>query len=248
MAATVIDTSAVIVTVTQAGGAQPIETGTLIFDPTPTDLFNGQISLGDLAERRLHADRDRHAAPAGRSEAAHGRLRRRQRTRRSSSSRRCSAGTTRTASWSRSSPPIRGLTGQRRRDHRRHAGHAHAPSADPARHVYRGIFDFNGPNPPLVGEQLLIVTVDSNTGRRTEVRVVFDIDNDGPDDHDDHRRRRARSSATSCSSRRRSSTRADVLDSSVIAVIGDERRPLFELPLKPAGGRRLQPLLRHRAS
>jgi hypothetical protein len=100
---------------------------------------------------------------------------------------------------------------------------------------YRGTIDFDAQMPPLFGHQLLTVTVINNDGQKVEVQRIFTIDNDGP-------------SITSTVPvpgqmaggiillAANISDPAGIIDSSVIAVIGDDTStPLFEIPLKPRG-------------
>jgi hypothetical protein len=101
--------------------------------------------------------------------------------------------------------------------------------------TFRGTIDFDDQEPPLFGAQLLTVAVENVYGHRAEVQIIFFVDNEGP-------------TITSTQPAPGeivgsivliSATIGDnagVLDSSVIAVIGDETgTPLFELPLKPSG-------------
>ena len=46
--------------------------------------------------------------------------------------------------------------------------------------TYRGTIDFDAQDPPLFGPQLLTVAVTNVNGRRTEVQLIFIIDNEGP--------------------------------------------------------------------
>ena len=115
-----------------------------------------------------------------------------------------------------------------------------SPVGDPANHLFRGMIDLRDPMPPmilprLVDEQLLTVWATNGNGKRIDLHVVFVIDEEGPSitlttptpgqivgDI-------ARISATI-------EDPAGVLDSSVIAVIGDDTRPaLFNIQLKPDG-------------
>jgi hypothetical protein len=45
---------------------------------------------------------------------------------------------------------------------------------------YRATVDFTQASPPLMGEQLFIVSAENGNGARTEVRFVFVVDNEGP--------------------------------------------------------------------
>ena len=102
--------------------------------------------------------------------------------------------------------------------------------------TYRGTINFDSADPPLFGPQLLTVAVTNVNGRRTEVQLIFIIDNEGP-------------TITSTLPvpgqiaggivliSAKVDDLAGILDSSVVAVIADETgTPLFELPMKPAGG------------
>src|SRR5206468_2216878 len=46
--------------------------------------------------------------------------------------------------------------------------------------TYRGTINFDSQDPPLFGPQLLTVAVANVNGRRTEVQLIFIIDNEGP--------------------------------------------------------------------
>ena len=115
------------------------------------------------------------------------------------------------------------------------------PVGDPANHVYRGMIDLRDPMPPmilppLVNEQLLTVWATNANGKRTEQHLVFFIDEEGP--------------VISLTSPAPGQIVGDimfitarvldpsgVLDSSVIAVIGDDTKPaIFNIQLKPDGG------------
>jgi hypothetical protein len=114
------------------------------------------------------------------------------------------------------------------------------PVGDPANHVYRGMIDLRDPVPgmllpPLVNEQLLTVWATNGNMKRTEQHLVFFIDEEGPV-----------ISMTSPVSGQivgdimvlsaRVLDPSGVLDSSVIAVIGDDTRPaIFSIQLKPNG-------------
>jgi hypothetical protein len=101
--------------------------------------------------------------------------------------------------------------------------------------TYRFTIDFNSYDPPLVGDQLLIVSATDSMGQRTEIRLVFNIDNTGP-------------TITMTTPKPEDivggiwlfsaviQDPAGLLDSSVIAVISDDTStPAFELALKPIG-------------
>ncbi len=100
---------------------------------------------------------------------------------------------------------------------------------------YRGTVVFNAYSPPLTGGQLLDIKATNVTGVTTDVQVLFDIDTQGPT-----------ITGTNPSPGEVvggivpiSATIADdsgVLDSSVVAIIGDQDTPVFELPLHPNGG------------
>ena len=102
--------------------------------------------------------------------------------------------------------------------------------------TFRGSIDFDAQDPPLFGDQLLTVAAINANGKRTEVQLVFFIDNNGP----------LITGTTPVPGEIIGQVivisaivtdNAGVLDSSVIAIIGDETgTPLFELPLKPRGG------------
>jgi hypothetical protein len=101
--------------------------------------------------------------------------------------------------------------------------------------TYRWTVDFDAQMPPLFGDQLLAVAVTNVNGKRTEIQIVFTIDNDGPSITStrpipgDIAGRIVDISAVITDN-------AGVLDASVIAVIGDETgTPVFQLPLKSRG-------------
>ena len=114
------------------------------------------------------------------------------------------------------------------------------PVGDPANHLYRGMIDLRNPMPPmilppLVDKQLLAVWATNGNGKRIDLHIVFVIDEDGPT-----------ITATTPTPGEivgdivRISAVIDdpsgVLDSSVIAVVGDDTRPaLFNIQLKPDG-------------
>jgi hypothetical protein len=111
---------------------------------------------------------------------------------------------------------------------------------DASNHLYRGMIDLHDPMPPmilppLVDQQLLTVWATNGNGKRIDLHLVFVIDEEGP-------------TITATTPRpgeivgdivRISATIEDpsgVLDSSVIAVVGDDTRPaLFNIQLKPDG-------------
>jgi len=102
--------------------------------------------------------------------------------------------------------------------------------------TYRGTIDFDAQDPPLFGPQLLTVSVTNINGRRTEVQLIFIIDNEGPTITNTTPVPGQMASGIVLISATVNDT-AGILDSSVIAVIADETgTPLFELPMKPAGG------------
>lgn len=112
--------------------------------------------------------------------------------------------------------------------------------SDPDNHTYRGMINLRDPMPPmilppLVEEQLLTVWATNGNGKRSEIHLVFSIDEEGP-------------TITLTSPKageivgdimRISANVTDpsgVLDSSVIAVIGDDTTPAkFSVQLKPDG-------------
>jgi hypothetical protein len=101
--------------------------------------------------------------------------------------------------------------------------------------VFRGTIDFDAQDPPLFGDQLLTAEATNVNGKRTEVQVIFTIDNDGPVISNT---RPAPGDMTGgiVAISAQVTDNAGVLDSSVIAVIADETgTPKFELQLKPAG-------------
>ena len=114
------------------------------------------------------------------------------------------------------------------------------PLADPP-NTYRGMLDLDDPQPPmvlpeLINEQLLTVWATNANGKRVERHLIFTIDKRGPQITQTTPTpgqilgNVIRISATV-------TDEAAVLDSSVIAVIGDDTRPaLFNVSLKPEGG------------
>ncbi len=102
--------------------------------------------------------------------------------------------------------------------------------------TYRGTIDFDAQAPPLFGAQLLTVAVTNVNGRRTEVQLIFIIDNEGPTITSTLPVPGQVAAGIVLISAKVDDP-AGILDSSVIAVIADETgTPLFELPMKPAGG------------
>jgi hypothetical protein len=99
---------------------------------------------------------------------------------------------------------------------------------------YRGTVDFSSYSPPLTGMQLLDVKATNANGVTTDVQVLFDIDNTGPTITMTNPEPgevvggvvNVQATVTDDSG---------VLDSSVIAIIGDQNTPVFELPLAPQG-------------
>jgi hypothetical protein len=101
--------------------------------------------------------------------------------------------------------------------------------------TYRGTIDFDAQDPPLFGSQLLTVAVTNVNGRRTEVQLIFFIDNEGPTITSTLPVPGQVAAGIVVISAKVDDP-AGILDSSVIAVIADETgTPLFELPMKPAG-------------
>ena len=101
---------------------------------------------------------------------------------------------------------------------------------------YQGSVDFRGFDPPLRGDQLLAVTARNANGTRTLTTVMFVVDNDGPTIvpmsplASDVVGRVIQVSANITDD-------AGVVDSSVIAVIGDAAgNAKFQLDLLPHGG------------
>jgi len=115
-----------------------------------------------------------------------------------------------------------------------------SPVGDPADNIYRGMIDLNDPMPgtivpPLQNEQLLTVWASNANHKRVDVHLVFVVDDEGPSITmttpvpGDVVGNIIRISANV-------DDPAGVLDSSVIAVIGDDTTPaLFSITLKPDG-------------
>ena len=101
--------------------------------------------------------------------------------------------------------------------------------------TYRGTIDFDTQVPPLSGDQLLTVVAVNNSGQRTQVQVIFVIDNDGPViENTTPTPGQIVGGIVQISAK--VTDNAGVLDSSVIAVIGDDTStPLFKLELAPQG-------------
>lgn len=99
---------------------------------------------------------------------------------------------------------------------------------------YQGTVDFRGYDPPLRGEQLLSVIAKNDNGTRTVATARFIVDEDGP----------VIDSTTPGPSdvvgrvielRAHVSDDAGVVDSSVVALIGDQTTPMFRLNLIARG-------------
>jgi hypothetical protein len=101
--------------------------------------------------------------------------------------------------------------------------------------TFRATVDFNSYHPPLVGDQLLIISATDNMNQTSEIRLVFNVDNTGP-------------TITMTTPKAEDivggivlfsaliQDPAGVLASSVIAVIGDDTSSAaFELALQPIG-------------
>jgi hypothetical protein len=101
-------------------------------------------------------------------------------------------------------------------------------------HGYQGSVDFRGYAPPLNGEQLLTVAAKNANGTRTVATTSFVVDNDGPTID-------ATFPVASdvvgrvIDVRAHITDDAGVVDSSVIALIGDQTTPQFKLNLMPRG-------------
>ncbi len=101
--------------------------------------------------------------------------------------------------------------------------------------TFRGTLDVDMQDPPLFGPQLLTVEATNANGKRREVQLIFIIDNTGPV-ITDTTPSPGQMSGGIVEISARVVDNAGVLDSSVIAVIGDDTSsPKFEIPLKPAG-------------
>lgn len=112
--------------------------------------------------------------------------------------------------------------------------------SDPDNHTYRGMINLRDPMPPmilppLVDEQLLTVWATNGNGKRSEIHLVFTIDEEGPT----ITLTKPAAGEIVGDIMRISATVTDpsgVLDSSVIAVIGDDTTPAkFSVQLKPDG-------------
>jgi hypothetical protein len=111
--------------------------------------------------------------------------------------------------------------------------------------TFRGTIDFDMPmlpngtlEPALFGDQLLTVVATNINGRRTEVQVIFTIDNEGPTiTKTNPAPGQIVGGIVEISATLQDN--AGILDASVIAVISDDtdttKTPLFEIQLKPLG-------------
>ena len=97
---------------------------------------------------------------------------------------------------------------------------------------YRGTVEFGKYSPPLTGLQLLDIRATNANGVTTDVQVLFTIDDTGP----------SITKTTPLAGQVVGGVvlisavitdESDVLNSSVIAIIGDQNTPVFELPLPP---------------
>ena len=94
--------------------------------------------------------------------------------------------------------------------------------------TYRWTVDFDAQMPPLFGDQLLAVAVTNVNGKRTETQIIFTIDDDGPAITSTHPIPGDIGGGIVDISAVITDN-AGVLDSSVIAVIGDETgTPIFK--------------------
>jgi hypothetical protein len=225
-----VDGTSIRATVTRQGGTETLEAGQLVLDSA--DSYSGRVSLGDL-----QSDSYKLTVTARSSGGAVGV---------DSLDFRIDAG-----------PVIIITSPQEGRSYKRTLtvevvatdpfGLMGAPTAmvgsvpvtlDPSGvdNTFRGTIDFDAQDPPLFGDQLLTVAAVNANGKRTEVQLVFFIDNKGPSITDTHPRPGEIIGPVIVVSANINDP-AGVLESSVIAVIGDETgTPLFELPLKPRGG------------
>jgi hypothetical protein len=115
------------------------------------------------------------------------------------------------------------------------AGRPVTLSAGGTANSYQGTVDFRGYDPPLRGEQLLSVSAKNANGTRSVTTARFIVDEDGP----------TIDSTTPGPSdvvgrvielRAHITDDAGVIDSSVVALIGDQTTPAFRLNLVPHGG------------
>ena len=108
--------------------------------------------------------------------------------------------------------------------------------------TYRGTITFADQMPPLFGDQLVTVIATNKNGRHTQVQVIFTIDNDGPTITKTFPVP-GQISGGIIPIAATINDNAGVLDSSVIAVIGDDTSstvgssmsPEFVVPLAPTG-------------
>ena len=100
---------------------------------------------------------------------------------------------------------------------------------------YQGTVDFRAYDPPLSGDQLLTVAAKNANGTRTVATAMFVVDNDGPTiDHTSPNPSDVVGRVIDV--RAHVVDAAGVLDSSVIALIGDQTAPQFKLNLVARGG------------
>ena len=225
-----VDGTTVKSVVTKRGGGEALESGKLVFDMA--DVYTGRVSLGQLpsgsytltvsaqssggAIGNAHLDFDIDAGPSITINApVEGKSYKRMLTIEVVVTDPFGLSGSPTATIGTVAVPLDGNTGV----------------AD----TYRGTIDFDAQMPPLFGNQLLTVDAVNAHGKRTEVQLIFVIDNDGPIITQTHPVPGeivggiVQIAATIVDN-------AGILDSSVVAVIGDEAgTPLFELPLKPFG-------------
>ncbi|MBC8132518.1 MAG: hypothetical protein H7X95_06020, partial [Deltaproteobacteria bacterium] len=99
---------------------------------------------------------------------------------------------------------------------------------------YQASVDFRGYEPPLRGEQLLTVAAKNANGTRTVATTSFVVDESGPV-IDDTSPGPADVVGRVIEVRAHVSDDAGIVDSSVIALIGDQTTPQFKLNLLPRG-------------
>lgn len=225
-----VDGTSIRVTVTREGGSEVLESGQLVIENG--DTYTGRVSLGDLASGRYVL------TVSARSSGG-------------------AMGSSQVGFVIDSGPEIIITAPVEGRSYKRMltievvatdpfglaavpeatVGAIAVPLADAGvPDTFRGSIDFDAQDPPLFGNQLLTVSAVNANGKRTEVQVIFFIDNEGPLITDTHPIP-GQIIGGIVEVRATINDNAGVLDSSAIAIIGDETgTPLFELPLNPRGG------------
>ena len=101
--------------------------------------------------------------------------------------------------------------------------------------TFRGTIDFRKPIPPLVGDQLLIVAAKNGNGTRSEIRVIFVVDEAGPT-ITDMLPKPGQVVGGVIKVAAKVVDDAGVLPSSIFVLIGNVNDPKFKLQLFDEGG------------